>query len=162
MGSVPARSDAIQILEETLLCELADIKRSRRQAWANDDLLRKAQHGGKYGESDAVEAAVLAQLVRVLGYDDAVIAWRLLQPQLAGQPTGARVAVVYDLTAKEALLATTDGEIAAFARRGNLMRLVPLEAVIADVRAAFARVRDAKVARDRARRRPGAPRRRSG
>jgi hypothetical protein len=159
---VPARSDATQILEETVLCELADIKRSRRQAWAKDELLRKAVRGGKYGESDAVEAVVLARLVGVLGYEDAVIAWRMVQPQLARQQVGANVEVLYDLTAKAALVATSDGEIAAFARRGNPVRLVSLDVVITDVRAAFARVRDAKVARERARLRSAVSRRPSG
>lgn len=145
-----------------MLCELADIKRSRRQAWANDELLRKAKRGGKYGEADAVEAAVLARLVGVLGYEDAVIAWRLVRPQLARQQVGARVEVLYDLTAKAALVATSDGAIAAFTRRGNPVRLVPLNVVITDVRAAFARVRDAKVARERARLRSAVSRRPSG
>jgi hypothetical protein len=146
-------ADNIQILEETVLCEIADIKRSRRQTWARDDLLRKASAGGKYGERDAIETAALAQLVRILGYEDAVIAWRSVKPRVATIRAGTQVDVVYDLIAKEAVIATEDAQVADFARRENAMRLVRLGEVIADVRAAFRRVRDTKRARERARER---------
>jgi hypothetical protein len=147
------RADSTQILEETVLCEIADIKRSRRQAWARDELLRKARGGGKYGERDAIEAAALAQLVRILGYEDAVIAWRSVKQRVAAMPAGAQVDVVYDMTAKEAAVASEDAQVAAFARRENPMRLVRLGDVITEVRAAFARVHDTKRARERARQR---------
>jgi hypothetical protein len=154
------RADNTQILEETVLCEITDIKRSRRQAWARDDLLRKASDGGKYGERDAIEAAALAQLVRILGYEDAVIAWRSVKQKVVAMQAGAQVDVVYDMTTKEAAVASEDVQVAAFARRGNPMRLVQLGDVITKVRAAFARVHDSKRARERARARATAARRR--
>jgi hypothetical protein len=145
------RPDGSQILDETVLCEIADIKRSRRQAWARDELLRKASNGGKYGERDAIEAAALARLVRFLGYDDAIVAWRSVRQEVADVAAGAQLDVVYDMTAKQAAVAQTDGQVAAFARRENVMRLVQLGGIIHEVRAAFARVNDTKHARERAR-----------
>lgn len=150
MGSVAGRSDATRILEETLLCEIADLKRSRRQVWARDQLLRKAPRGGKYGELDAIEAAVLARLVRVLGYEDAVVAWRSVRDAVAA-PSHERLELLFDLTTKAAVLTSADSEIAAFARQGHPVRLVVLDEVIGDVRSAFARIKEAKRARERAR-----------
>jgi hypothetical protein len=150
-GSMPRAPDSRYALEETVLCEIVDIKRSRRQAWARDDLLRKASDGGKYGERDVVEAAALARLVRTLGYDDAVLAWRAVRHQVAEAISDAELDVVFDLTAKHAAVVVTDGDVAEFARSGNVMRLVSLGEVIAEVRAAWSRLDNARRARDEAR-----------
>jgi hypothetical protein len=131
-------------LSESALCQIADIKRPRRQAWARAQLLRKASTGEKYGLQDAVEASAFATLVRALGYEDAVIAWASVRDRLAPKRLGGRMDLLYDLITKEALVVHNDAEVATFARREHVMRLVHLGATIEDATGAFRRVSAAR------------------
>jgi len=135
-------SDTQGFLSETRLCEIAGVKRQRRQWWAQQGLLRRLPGSKRYCETDAVELAALTALVSALGFDDAVLAWPSVRESL---PTAiaarGRLDVVFDHQVKEGVLLTDARAIGSRVRSGHLFRVIPLEQAVASVRSTVRRIR---------------------
>lgn len=131
-------ADGAPTLSEERLSEIAGVNRSTRNNWAKRGLLALAD---EYGESDAVEVAVLARLFAILGTSDAPIAWQQIRAELPALWGADGLDLVFDTQHKEAFLAAAGPALERERfRHGRPLRVVFLSDTIRDIRVAFQRV----------------------
>ena len=134
------------ILTETRLAEIAGVKRARRVAWATAGHVRRAGRGGRYGQEDAAELAAFAELVQRLDYDDAVLAWAGVRESIAAADEDAQLLIVFDVRRKTARLALARSEIGDVIEFDGEFRVINLTTRVAEIRATYRRIRDARTA----------------
>lgn len=133
-----------------LACELADITRQVRTTWIERHLILGATTG-TCDRTAVVDMACFGTMVRVLGFDDARLAW----PQVANQVRHAsegRLDVVVDLNLKVATLATTFAAVGEASATGRLTRVISLHSIIEEVGTAFDRAAMILASTERSRR----------
>jgi hypothetical protein len=141
-----ATDDTSALLSEVKLCEISDVRRTRRREWANRDHVRKARNRGRYGELDAAETAAFRVLVAELGYEDAALVWTDIRPSLADVPLEKPLLVVVNLQLKSAVLAKNPRQIGDLVLSGHPFRVVRLTEAVREVRVAYRRISNAKLA----------------
>ena len=120
-----------------LACELAGTSRQVRTTWIERRLVLGST-SGRCDRASVVDLACFGELVRVLGFDDARLAW----PQVAGDvraTPGGRIDIVVDLELKAAVLARTLESVGTACATGRLTRVVALRDRIEQVGRAYDR-----------------------
>jgi hypothetical protein len=142
LSSIPDDNSAL--LTEVKLCEISDVRRTRRREWAKRDHVRRARNRGRYGELDAAEMAAFRVLVGDLGYDDAALVWPKVRPGLARASLEERLLVLVNLQLKTAVMIKDPREIGELVLAGHPFRVVQLTEPVREVRLAYRRIRDAR------------------
>ena len=154
-------ADDTRILSESKLAEIAGVPRPTRANWASQDLLRQAGRSG-YGELDAIELVAFAQLVSLLDFDDAELAWKGVRHDLgAGALTGRPLLIVFDLQHKESALVNDPRDVGELVLSGRPFRVLDVGTAVAEMRAVFRRLAEQHAARAARRASKAAARRRS-
>lgn len=145
---VPSASD-VATVPIGLACELVDISRQVRTTWIERNLVL----GGTTGACDraaVVDLACFGELVRLLGFDDARLAWPQVAAEVRDLPPG-RVDVVVDVNLKVATMATTLEAVGAACATGHTTRVISLQRNIAEIGSAFDRAAEILASTERKR-----------
>jgi hypothetical protein len=123
-----------------LACELTGVSRQLRTTWIERRLVL-GETKGMCRRAEVLDLACVQELVKLLGFDDARLAWPQVADAIRLDPTG-RLHVVIDLEFKHTVAARTDAQIGAACSHGRLVRVVRLDQRIADVASAYERLVD--------------------
>jgi hypothetical protein len=142
-----APDDNSALLTEVKLCEISDVRRTRRREWAKRNHVRKAHDRGRYGELDAAEMAAFRVLIGELGYEDAALVWPDVRPRLADVGIEERLFALVNLQLKAAVVVKDPREVGDLVLAGHPFRVVQLTEAVREVRLAYRRIRNARASR---------------
>jgi hypothetical protein len=126
-------------LPVAVACEITDVSRQVRNNWIKRKIIL-GRTAGACSLDELLELAAFALLVERLGFDDARVAWHGVREECRADWRIPRLELVIDLQLKSAVVAHSDGDVAAAVRHGRLIRVLDIRSRLAIVEEAFMRI----------------------
>lgn len=120
-------------------CEIVDVSRQTRGNWLDRELILGAKKGLASRE-ELCDFAALAELVRLLTFDDARVVWFQVRDGCRSSWEADFLDLAIDIQLKEATIARNSDELAQAIRHARPVRIITLAPVVERALAAFDRV----------------------